>query len=356
MRCAGSGGRGGGEEKRGPLERLRHAWACALLIPPAFPRHGRAQVIQTARTSRWIDEETYNPSYNAAPGATRSPVVRVSESGQREIRTMRWVSGGRGGACRLDGQAGARSTCMTDTYLHVGMGLQPQYAVLAWMGGGGRGRPYPASPSPCMPSLCAVPRQTRWGLVPSYTKPDETPDFWRMFNARSETAAERPAFQRLLQRRRCLVLVAGFYEWRKEGKAGKQPYYMHMKGDAPLVMAGLWDTWASAGEGLMHTYTILTTGACRPGSGSLLVGVPGSAWVHRRREVNSFEMQVLSHGATPGIYNPTTPRTGEGTGAWRPHTPSPGPPHLMQTRARGWGGCTTACPCCCRRSMARTTG
>jgi putative SOS response-associated peptidase YedK len=26
----------------------------------------------------------------------------------------------------------------------------------------------------------------RWGLVPSFTKTDEKPDFWRMFNARSE--------------------------------------------------------------------------------------------------------------------------------------------------------------------------
>ncbi|CAN0012398.1 unnamed protein product, partial [Ectocarpus sp. 8 AP-2014] len=29
----------------------------------------------------------------------------------------------------------------------------------------------------------------RWGLVPSFTKKDDKPDFFRMFNARSETVS-----------------------------------------------------------------------------------------------------------------------------------------------------------------------
>jgi putative SOS response-associated peptidase YedK len=37
-----------------------------------------------------------------------------------------------------------------------------------------------------------------------------------MFNARSESVAEKPAFSRLLPGRRCVVLVEGFYEWVKE--------------------------------------------------------------------------------------------------------------------------------------------
>lgn len=101
-------------------------------------------------------------------------------------------------------------------------------------------------------------RAARWGLVPSFTKADEVPDFWRMFNARSETLAERPAFQRLLDSRRCLVIVAGFYEWKKEHRSAKQPYYIHFQDDRPLVMAGLYDTWAGK-EGTLQTYTILTT-------------------------------------------------------------------------------------------------
>jgi len=49
--------------------------------------------------------------------------------------------------------------------------------------------------------------------VPSYTKPDAKPDYFRMFNARSEDM--KPVFTRLLKQRRCVVLLNGFYEWKK---------------------------------------------------------------------------------------------------------------------------------------------
>lgn len=188
-----------------------------------------------------------------------------------------------------------------------------------------------------MPTLQAEPWHARWGLVPSYTKPDETPDFWRMFNARSETAAERPAFQRLLQRRRCLVLAAGFYEWRKEGKAGKQPYYMHMQDDAPLVMAGLWDVWASAGQGLMHTYTILTTGGSRLGD----VGRAGEActlW-GGTGPASRCGPRCMGPARAPALPCPGQ----EGLGGPGGRAPTLHRPQPMQTRVLGWGGCTTAC-------------
>ncbi|KAL4434364.1 hypothetical protein ABPG75_000805 [Micractinium tetrahymenae] len=102
----------------------------------------------------------------------------------------------------------------------------------------------------------------RWGLVPSFTKKDEKPDFWRMYNARSESVAEKPSFRRLVPTRRCLVLTQGFYEWQKEKGGAKQPYYIQLASpeggeEEPLVMAGLWDVWDGP-EGPMHTYTILT--------------------------------------------------------------------------------------------------
>ena len=53
----------------------------------------------------------------------------------------------------------------------------------------------------------------RWGLVPSYTKPEVRPDYFRMFNARSDDM--KPVFTRLLKHRRCVVLLNGFYEWKK---------------------------------------------------------------------------------------------------------------------------------------------
>jgi putative SOS response-associated peptidase YedK len=128
----------------------------------------------------------------------------------------------------------------------------------------------------------------RWGLVPSFTKKDDRPDFWRMFNARSESVAEKPAFRRLVPSRRCLVLVDAFYEWQKQKDGTKQPYHIYLAppksetagssgatsqgqeqqqeqqqhreqaAEEPMVFAGLWDVWDGP-EGPMHTYTILTT-------------------------------------------------------------------------------------------------
>ena len=40
---------------------------------------------------------------------------------------------------------------------------------------------------------------------------------WLQFNARSDTLAEKSIFSRLLARRRCLVPLQGFYEWRQVG-------------------------------------------------------------------------------------------------------------------------------------------
>lgn len=55
----------------------------------------------------------------------------------------------------------------------------------------------------------------RWGLVPGYTKPTVKPDYFRMFNARSESVLEKPVFSRLMRSCRCIVLLNGFYEWKK---------------------------------------------------------------------------------------------------------------------------------------------
>ena len=94
---------------------------------------------------------------------------------------------------------------------------------------------------------------------------------FRMFNARSETLAEKPAFGRLLARKRAVVLLSGFYEWRDEGGRGrdavKQPYYLHLSDDAPrpLRCAALYDVWRRANEPEpVTTVTIVTVPASGP--------------------------------------------------------------------------------------------
>lgn len=80
-----------------------------------------------------------------------------------------------------------------------------------------------------------------WGLVPSWSKPTETPSFFRMFNARSETVATNRVFSRLLPDRRCVVAFDGFYEWKVDDLGEKQPFFVHRADGAPLLMAALYD-------------------------------------------------------------------------------------------------------------------
>ena len=78
----------------------------------------------------------------------------------------------------------------------------------------------------------------RWGLIPSWAREAAMGD--RLINARSETAAEKPSFRSAFARRRCIVPVDGFYEWRAvPGRRTKQPVFIHAPGDAPLALAGL---------------------------------------------------------------------------------------------------------------------
>lgn len=80
----------------------------------------------------------------------------------------------------------------------------------------------------------------RWGLIPSWSKPHQKLPI--MINAKSETIHEKPSFRRCFQKRRCLIIANGFYEWDAHQQP-KQPYYVHAKDNQPLAFAGIWDKW-----------------------------------------------------------------------------------------------------------------
>ena len=96
----------------------------------------------------------------------------------------------------------------------------------------------------------------RWGLIPFWAKDAKIGA--RMINARAETVAEKPAFRTALRKRRCLVLADGFYEWKKEEK-GKTPMYIAARSRGAFAMAGLFETWKSPEDELIHSCTVITT-------------------------------------------------------------------------------------------------
>lgn len=99
----------------------------------------------------------------------------------------------------------------------------------------------------------------RWGLVPFWAKDASIGN--RMINARAETLAEKPAYRNAYEKRRCLVLADGFYEWRKDAY-GKTPYFISLASGQPFAFAGLWETWTDRATGEpLQTAAIVTTAA-----------------------------------------------------------------------------------------------
>ncbi|HSM03250.1 MAG TPA: SOS response-associated peptidase [Longimicrobiales bacterium] len=97
----------------------------------------------------------------------------------------------------------------------------------------------------------------QWGLVPFWA--DDPSIGNRMINARSESAAGKPAFKEAWARRRCVVPADGFYEWRAAPGGGpKTPFWIHRSDGVPLALAGLWERWRQPDGGRLHTFTILT--------------------------------------------------------------------------------------------------
>jgi putative SOS response-associated peptidase YedK len=79
-----------------------------------------------------------------------------------------------------------------------------------------------------------------------------------MINARSETAATKPAFRGPLKVRRCLIPADGFYEWARTGKF-KQPYCFEVSEGELFAFAGIWDGWKDPIGNWIRTCSILTT-------------------------------------------------------------------------------------------------
>lgn len=94
----------------------------------------------------------------------------------------------------------------------------------------------------------------RWGLVPSWANDEKIG--YKMINARSETAHEKPSFKNLMARKRCLIVADSFYEWKRDGKE-KQPKRIQVDDRKLFAFAGLWDKWKQEDKELF-TCTILT--------------------------------------------------------------------------------------------------
>lgn len=117
-------------------------------------------------------------------------------------------------------------------------------------------------------SLTAL--EAKWSLTP-YWSETATPKY-ATFNARAETLATSRTFREPFRRRRCVVPVSAYYEWRKQAQPGlfddngrgagslkerAQPYFVRPRQGA-LLLAGVWDRWRRGGAAV-DSFAVVTT-------------------------------------------------------------------------------------------------
>jgi putative SOS response-associated peptidase YedK len=147
-----------------------------------------------------------------------------------------------------------------------------------------------------------------WGLIPFWAKDRKVGQ--KMINARAETLADKSAYRRAFQKRRCIIPADGFFEWKKvPGQKAKQPMYIHRNDGEPMAFAGLWEVWrpgspAESGAGdagtpddestWVHSCTIITgdpNEVVSPIHDRMPVQLPPSAWdTWLSREVEDTEL------------------------------------------------------------------
>ncbi|TKA76675.1 hypothetical protein B0A55_02604 [Friedmanniomyces simplex] len=107
----------------------------------------------------------------------------------------------------------------------------------------------------------------KWGLIPFWTKrPPDYSSQLRTINCRDDSLTQNGGmWNTMKQRKRCIVIAEGFYEWlKKNGGKDKIPHFVKRKDGGLMCMAGLWDCvryeGSEQGEGeALYTYTVITT-------------------------------------------------------------------------------------------------
>ena len=92
----------------------------------------------------------------------------------------------------------------------------------------------------------------RWGMIP-FSK-GQPP----LFNARADKLMELGRYRVGIEKRRCVIPISGFYEWKRVGKE-RFPYYIHAFNEEIVGLAGFWEGPKDRVEG--RSCTIITTDA-----------------------------------------------------------------------------------------------
>ena len=103
----------------------------------------------------------------------------------------------------------------------------------------------------------------KWGLIPFWTKrPPDYSSQLRTINCRDDSLMTSGGmWNTMKQRKRCIVVAEGFYEWLKKNNGkDRLPHFVKRKDGELMCFAGLWDVVQYEGsDEKLYSYTIITT-------------------------------------------------------------------------------------------------
>lgn len=97
-----------------------------------------------------------------------------------------------------------------------------------------------------------------WGFVPTWSKDQKKGQL--LINARAESLHEKPTFKKLFERKRCVILANGFYEWQRK-EVQKTPYRFQVEESSLFSMAGLWTSYEKEDGTKSYSCVVITTEA-----------------------------------------------------------------------------------------------
>jgi putative SOS response-associated peptidase YedK len=148
----------------------------------------------------------------------------------------------------------------------------------------------------------------RWGLAPRHGTTHAG------INVRIETVARAPAYRASFRARRCLVVVDGFFEWRRNGKSSR-PFLFRRPDGKPFVLAGIWDRSVTSDGEVVDGCAVITRSA--EGKAAevhdrmplLLAPDQYEPWLDRRIEdaallLRPGDVELVAHAVSPAVNNP----------------------------------------------------
>lgn len=126
---------------------------------------------------------------------------------------------------------------------------------------------YHAFSLPEIPAVCSGSpdkiKLLKWGLIPSWVRDSKEAGEirYKTFNARAESVDSKPSYSRPFRSKRCIIPVAGFFEW-QHTRDRKIPWYIHLADNEIMSLAGIYDNWTETTTGEKYsTFSIITTDA-----------------------------------------------------------------------------------------------